>query len=198
MIRHAFYALAEGPHLDEGAADLTSGPNLGDASRPVAIRLRSVEKRFADNQVLRGIDLDVPAGQFLAIVGKSGCGKSTLLRLLVGLDQPSAGSIEFSDVTGREARPNARIVFQEPRLLPWAHVIDNVIVGLGEGVEVQAARREAMSSPCCSSTNRPTSRAEATPDPPIAARSSAARNSAHEPNRAAGSRCSWKGELARA
>lgn len=146
MIRHAFFALAEGPRLDVGAADLTSGPSLGDASRPVAIRLRSVEKRFADNQVLRGIDLDVPAGQFLAIVGKSGCGKSTLLRLLVGLDQPSAGSIEFSDVTGRNARPNARIVFQEPRLLPWAHVIENVIVGLGEGVEVQAARREALAA----------------------------------------------------
>jgi sulfonate transport system ATP-binding protein len=82
--------------------------------------------------VLRGIDLEVPAGQFLAIVGKSGCGKSTLLRLLVGLDEPSGGGIEFLDGAGAPTRPNARIVFQEPRLLPWNSVGGNVAVGLGE------------------------------------------------------------------
>jgi sulfonate transport system ATP-binding protein len=82
--------------------------------------------------VLRGIDLEVPAGQFLAIVGKSGCGKSTLLRLLVGLDEVSGGRIAFVDDGGRETVPNSRIVFQEPRLLPWAKVAANVAVGLGE------------------------------------------------------------------
>lgn len=93
--------------------------------------------------MLRSIDLDVPAGQFLAIVGKSGCGKSTLLRLLVGLDQPSAGTISFRDTVNDSASANARIVFQEPRLLPWASVIDNVVVGLGEGVSREVALRES-------------------------------------------------------
>ena len=113
---------------------------------PLPIRLRHVEKHFGDNHVLRGIDLEVPAGQFLAIVGKSGCGKSTLLRLLVGLDQPSAGSIDFHRRPGENAGGSARIVFQEPRLLPWATVADNVVVGLGEGVDKTAAHRRALNA----------------------------------------------------
>ena len=102
-------------------------------ARGVGIRLTGVEKSFGAVQVLKGIDLEVPAGQFLAIVGKSGCGKSTLLRLLVGLDEVTGGNIAFLDETGAETRSNARIVFQEPRLLPWDSVAGNVAVGLGEG-----------------------------------------------------------------
>lgn len=111
--------------------------------QPAGLRLRGVEKQFGDNHVLRGIDLDVPAGQFVAIVGKSGCGKSTLLRLLVGLDEPTGGRIEFVDEAGEAVEPNSRIVFQEPRLLPWFSVADNVAVGLGDGVPKVFGRREA-------------------------------------------------------
>lgn len=111
--------------------------------QPAGLKLRGVEKRFGDNQVLRGIDLDVPAGQFVAIVGKSGCGKSTLLRILVGLDEPTGGRIEFVDEAGEAVEPNSRIVFQEPRLLPWFSVADNVAVGLGDGVPKAFGRREA-------------------------------------------------------
>jgi sulfonate transport system ATP-binding protein len=111
--------------------------------QPASLRLRKVEKVFGDNHVLHGLDLDVPAGQFIAIVGKSGCGKSTLLRLLVGLDQPSGGEISFTTAQGGPLATNARIVFQEPRLLPWLTVLDNVAVGLGEGVARDAGRREA-------------------------------------------------------
>lgn len=144
MMRHAFYALAERPDHAEAYADGGITRPSVNAAGPVAIRLRDVEKSFGDNKVLRGIDLDVPAGQFIAIVGKSGCGKSTLLRLLVGLDEQSRGSIAFADVSGGEAVPNARIVFQEPRLLPWASVLDNVVVGLGEGIDKETARWEAL------------------------------------------------------
>src|SRR5688500_1946416 len=66
-------------------------------ARGAGIRLTGVEKAFGAVPVLRGIDLEVPAGQFLAIVGKSGCGKSTLLRLRVGLDEATGGSIAFVD-----------------------------------------------------------------------------------------------------
>ncbi|MBI4923074.1 MAG: ATP-binding cassette domain-containing protein [Devosia nanyangense] len=110
-------------------------------ARGVGIRLTGVAKAFGDVSVLRGIDLDVPAGQFLAIVGKSGCGKSTLLRLLVGLDEVTGGSIAFLDESGAETRPNARIVFQEPRLLPWDSVGGNVAVGLGEGGRAERVAR---------------------------------------------------------
>ena len=112
----------------------------------VGIRLEGVEKAFGNVPVLRGIDLEVPAGQFLAIVGKSGCGKSTLLRLLVGLDQVSAGRIAFLNDSVEATKANTRIVFQEPRLLPWASVRDNVIVGLGEGVAPGEARRKALAA----------------------------------------------------
>ena len=101
--------------------------------RGVRIRLEGIEKAFGDVPVLRGVDLEVEPGQFVAIVGKSGCGKSTLLRLLVGLDEPTGGAFSFLDEAGATASPNTRIVFQEPRLLPWASVGGNVAVGLGEG-----------------------------------------------------------------
>lgn len=94
--------------------------------RPLSIR--GLRKSFGDNEVLRGIDLHIPAGQFVAIVGKSGCGKSTLLRLIAGLDEIDAGSISF----GGDVQPeDIRVMFQEPRLLPWARVLANVEVGLG-------------------------------------------------------------------
>jgi len=97
----------------------------------IAIRIRGLEKSFGATPVLKGIDLDIAAGSFVAIVGKSGCGKSTLLRLLTGLDEPSAGSIDFGDASSGVQKSNSRIVFQEPRLLPWEKIVDNVAVGLG-------------------------------------------------------------------
>jgi sulfonate transport system ATP-binding protein len=98
------------------------------ASRGLALTIRGLRKSFGDNEVLRGIDLHIPAGQSVAIVGRSGCGKSTLLRLIAGLETPTAGTISF----GEETRPeDVRVMFQEPRLLPWARVLSNVEVGLG-------------------------------------------------------------------
>jgi sulfonate transport system ATP-binding protein len=96
--------------------------------RGLALTIRGLRKSFGDNAVLRGIDLHIPAGQFVAIVGRSGCGKSTLLRLIAGLEQPDAGTIAFGEETRRE---DIRVMFQEPRLLPWSRVLGNVEVGLG-------------------------------------------------------------------
>jgi len=96
--------------------------------RGLPLTIRGLRKSFGNNQVLRGIDLHIPAGQFVAIVGRSGCGKSTLLRLIAGLETMDAGTIGF----GAETRPqDVRVMFQEPRLLPWARVLSNVEVGLG-------------------------------------------------------------------
>src|SRR6202789_4480394 len=100
----------------------------GAPSRALALTIRGLRKSFGDNEVLRGIDLHIPAGQFVAIVGRSGCGKSTLLRMIAGLETIDAGSISF----GEQTRPaDIRVMFQEPRLLPWARVLSNVEVGLG-------------------------------------------------------------------
>ena len=96
--------------------------------RGLSLTIRGLRKSFGDNEVLRGIDLHIPAGQFVAIVGRSGCGKSTLLRLIAGLETATAGTIGFSEESRAE---DIRVMFQEPRLLPWARVLSNVEVGLG-------------------------------------------------------------------
>ena len=111
--------------------------------RPAAARLRGVEKSFGPHAVLRGIDLDIPSGQFVAIIGRSGCGKSTLLRLLAGLDTPTAGWIgigQDDSVPGEQVR----LMFQEPRLLPWASVRRNVEVGLTTPNGATARRRGSL------------------------------------------------------
>ena len=98
------------------------------------LTLRGVGKSFGAKTVLDRIDLHVPAGQFLAIVGRSGCGKSTLLRLIAGLDEPSAGTVAIAGASEERARL-ARIMFQEPRLLPWARIDANVAIGLGPAAD---------------------------------------------------------------
>ncbi len=113
--------------------------------RGVPVTARRLGRDFGELRVLRELDLHVPAGQFLAIVGRSGCGKSTLLRILAGLDRPSAGEYWFGDEAAvKGSRAEARIMFQEPRLLPWASVVDNVEVGLGVAAGAPKSRRRAL------------------------------------------------------
>jgi sulfonate transport system ATP-binding protein len=110
------------------------------SSHGLALTIRALRKSFGDNEVLRGIDLHIPAGQFVAIVGRSGCGKSTLLRLIAGLETVDAGTISF----GGETRPeDIRVMFQEPRLLPWARVMSNIEVGLGRDRALSGGRERA-------------------------------------------------------
>ncbi len=100
------------------------------SNRGLAIHVRGLSKSFENGpSVIRGLDLTIPAGQFVAVVGRSGCGKSTLLRLILGLEAPTSGRIALDG-----AEPSKRIMFQEPRLLPWARVADNVAVGLSRDI----------------------------------------------------------------
>ncbi len=125
-LSHAEAQRVEAPVGVEQA--LAEKARRSQSKRGAALTIRGLSKAFGDNEVLRGIDLHIPAGQFVAIVGQSGCGKSTLLRLIAGLEKPTAGTISFSDDTRAE---DIRVMFQEPRLLPWASVLSNVEVGLG-------------------------------------------------------------------
>ncbi|MEB3901915.1 aliphatic sulfonates ABC transporter ATP-binding protein [Pseudomonas juntendi] len=98
--------------------------------RGTPLAAQGLRKAFGEREVLRGIDLHIPAGQFVAVVGRSGCGKSTLLRLLAGLDQPSGGQLLAGAAPLAQAREETRLMFQDARLLPWKKVIDNVGLGL--------------------------------------------------------------------
>jgi sulfonate transport system ATP-binding protein len=114
------------------------------AARGLSLTVRSLAKSFGDNPVLKGLDLFIPAGQFVSIVGKSGCGKSTLLRLLVGLDQPTSGEFWYGAADEKHDKSAVRVMFQEPRLLPWARVLSNVEVGLGRARKEAGARERAL------------------------------------------------------
>jgi sulfonate transport system ATP-binding protein len=118
----------------------TSEPIISVAG--VSVKLQGVTKDFGDHRVLRGIDLTIRPGQFVAVVGRSGCGKSTLLRLIAGLDTTTQGSIVVDHQTGGW-RDVVRLMFQEPRLLPWQRVVANVEVGLTHARDRSDRRRQA-------------------------------------------------------
>jgi sulfonate transport system ATP-binding protein len=99
-------------------------------SNGIAIDTAQLVKRYGDREVLHGLNLAVTPGEFVAIVGRSGCGKSTFLRLLAGLEKPDAGAIALDGVPSSGIHPDARIMFQDARLLPWRTVIQNVALGL--------------------------------------------------------------------
>lgn len=104
----------------------------------INLTARQLDKRFGELAVLKRLDLQVPAGQFVAIVGRSGCGKSTLLRLLAGLDQASSGELLADGKALQDSREDTRLMFQDSRLLPWKKVIDNVGLGLRGNWRAQA------------------------------------------------------------
>jgi sulfonate transport system ATP-binding protein len=86
------------------------------------VSVRGLRRDYGRRTVLRDLDLDLAPGEFVALLGKTGCGKTTLLRVLAGLDEATAGTVQ---APGAPA-----VVFQEPRLLPWKRVTDNVTIGL--------------------------------------------------------------------
>jgi sulfonate transport system ATP-binding protein len=103
------------------------------------LQLLGLSKSYGEREVLRGADLVIEPGEFVAIVGRSGCGKSTLLRLVAGLEEASAGTLRVDGEPLRGLRADTRIMFQDARLLPWRRVNDNVSLGLPRGQAARAA-----------------------------------------------------------
>jgi len=106
--------------------------------------LDRVSKTYPNGtHALGGVSIDVELGEIVAVIGASGCGKSTLLRAVAGLDPASEGSVTLDGE--RIAKPHAKIgiIFQEPRLLPWLKVADNIGFGIAERPEPERAQRIA-------------------------------------------------------
>lgn len=97
------------------------------------LEVASLGKVYANGtRALENVSLRIEAGEIVAIVGGSGCGKSTMLRLLSGLDRPTTGQVEVDGEIIDAPHPFVSIVFQEPRLLPWLTVADNIAFGLAD------------------------------------------------------------------
>ena len=97
------------------------------------LRITNLHKHYGAFHAVKGIDLDVPSGEFTVLVGPSGCGKSTLLRTIAGLEETSSGKIEIGGRDVTFARPRDRdiaMVFQNYALYPYLNVKDNIAFGL--------------------------------------------------------------------
>ena len=89
----------------------------------LSVSLRGVAKAYGGNPVLKPLDLQIEAGEFVAVVGRSGCGKSTLLRLAAGLEPPCQGEIRHDGQIRQKLNGDIRVMFQEARLLPWRSLL---------------------------------------------------------------------------
>src|SRR5271170_6962520 len=111
------------------------------------VALRGVGKTFPNGTLaLKGLDLDVRAGEFLSLLGPSGCGKSTALRIIAGLTEPTQGVVDWTAAAKAEDQNRLGFVFQDPTLMPWAKVFNNVLLPLklkGVPADKAGARVEA-------------------------------------------------------
>lgn len=119
------------------------------AHRHLAIDIRSLDVTFPqpsgpDKKVLQGIDLEVPNGQFVALVGRSGCGKTTLLNVIAGLVNPTGGSTSVLGTTPGAARSRTGFMMARDCLFPWRSARKNVEYGLEiRGVPRRERRQRA-------------------------------------------------------
>ena len=118
------------------------------------ISVKGLKKSFKNNEVLKGIDIEIQPGEVVAIVGPSGCGKSTFLRCLNLLEKPSGGQILYHDVdlVSADAKTSTKVllgmgmVFQQFNLFPHLTVLDNIMLAptMVKGQDKQTSQEQAM------------------------------------------------------
>lgn len=97
----------------------------------MSLELRKVGRTFSGTTAVENVSFKAGQGEIIGLLGTSGCGKSTLLRALSGLDDAYEGDIFINGRLARGVGGTTGFIFQEPRLLPWKTVLNNVIFGLG-------------------------------------------------------------------
>lgn len=86
------------------------------------IKIKGISKNFGELKVLKDINLNINKGEFVVFLGVNGCGKSTILRIIAGLEKPTVGEVVLEGEIG--------FIFQDPALLPWRNVEENIKFGL--------------------------------------------------------------------
>ncbi len=137
------------------------------------LALERVGKTYPNGvHALGGVSLNVDPGEIVAVIGGSGCGKSTLLRAIAGLDPASEGAVMLDGERITAPHEKIGIIFQEPRLLPWLKVADNVGFGLRKRPRSERTRRVTAAlarvsgcprRPRCGRVNYPAARRSALP-----------------------------------
>ncbi|MFO1351823.1 MAG: ABC transporter ATP-binding protein [Gammaproteobacteria bacterium] len=97
------------------------------------LKITQLHKYYGSVHAVRGVDLDIPEGEFTVLVGPSGCGKSTLLRTIAGLEEADSGAIEIDGQVVNDIPPrdrNVAMVFQNYALYPYMNVFENIAFGL--------------------------------------------------------------------
>lgn len=118
---------------------IASAAAVTASDTPTAIELKSVGVRFVTDRgivtALQDINLRIAEGSFTSLIGSSGCGKSTLLRVVADIIKPTTGSVKIHNRSAEQARKNREIgfVFQDPSLLPWRTVLENVLLPMELG-----------------------------------------------------------------
>jgi nitrate/nitrite transport system ATP-binding protein len=107
-----------------------------------ALSIRALSKRYANLEVLKGIDLDIESGEFTVLVGPSGCGKSTLLNIVAGLLPATTGGVLVENREVNAPGPDRAVVFQNHSLLPWLTVYDNVAIAVNKVFGATKSRAE--------------------------------------------------------
>ena len=103
---------------------------MSPSSAPL-LRVRGLARRFGRRTVFEQVSFDLARGEIVSLVGPSGCGKSTLLRAIAGLDGHAEGSVLLEQQLQRGPSDRIGVIFQEPRLLPWLSVADNIAFAAG-------------------------------------------------------------------
>mgnify|MGYP000599227611 CR=1 FL=1 len=109
---------------------------MDDSGKPVRLNnfdidFKNVTFGYNESAVIKNMSFHIPQHSMTALVGKSGCGKTTLLKVISGLEERDAGEISFFDEAGRPvSSPKLSLVFQDPRLLPWKTVEENLSLAI--------------------------------------------------------------------
>jgi len=108
------------------------------------LRLEGIDFAYDGQQILTGINLNIPTGQFVSLLGASGSGKSTLLRLLAGLQAPQRGRLRWNGEAITGPGLERGVVFQDYALFPWMSVVDNIAIAIGKAhPEIRKTERHA-------------------------------------------------------
>ena len=116
---------------------------MTQASPGAALSISGLTRVLGGRAVLAGVELQARPGTLITVVGRSGCGKTTLLRLIAGLDASDAGGVLVDGVPPTLAQARIRMVFQEPRLMPWKRVLDNVLLAQTD-LDARRAAQQAL------------------------------------------------------